>query len=430
MTDTENRAGGPGRKLGLFAAIALVMGNMIGSGVFLLPASLAPYGWNAVGAWLLTIGGAMVLAFVIAQLTRALPQAGSGTGFVLAAFGPQAAFLIGWAYMVSLLSGNSTIAVAAVSYLSSIVPALTDGAFRPALAALALVWIVALINMRGVRTAGNFQIVTVLLKVLPLILVIGLACVAAFAGKADGEPFALDTISMPSINSAAALTLFALLGFESASLAAGQVKDPERNVPRATLWGTGLTGVLYLLVCSVVALMLPTALAGSSPAPLATFVEHYWSAGPAALLTLFAVISCVGALNGWTLMQGEVPRDMAERGELPRWLARTDANGTPRKAILAGTLVVSVFLLMNASRSTQGLFEYLLLLSTSALLWLYLAIALAALKLGVARPFAAVGALYAIWTLWGAGIEASGLSLVLMLAGLPLWWWTKRSPAT
>ncbi len=107
------------------------------------------------------------------------------------------------------------------------------------------------------------------------------------------------------MNAAAALTLWALVGFEAASVAAAQVRDPEINVARATLWGTGLTGLLYMLVCSAIALMLPADLVANSPAPFATFVERFWSPGPAALVATFAVISCVGALNGWVLIQGE-----------------------------------------------------------------------------------------------------------------------------
>jgi len=231
------------------------------------------------------------------------------------------------------------------------------------------------------------------------------------------------------LRGAAALTFFALLGFECASMAAARVENPEVNVPRATLWGTALTGMLYLLVCSAVALMLPEAVASASPAPFATFVERYWSAGPAALVAAFAIISCVGAVNGWVLMQGELPRSMAERSTLPGWFGRTDANGTPVRALIVSSVIATVCLALNSSRSMQGIYEFLLLLSTSAALWLYLACALAAWKLKVSRVFAAAGAVYSVWTLWGAGIEASGWSLVLMLAGLPLYWWAKRERA-
>ena len=416
----------PTRQLGLLAAIALVMGNMIGSGVFLLPASLAPYGWNAVGGWILTISGALVLAYVLARLTRALPEAEGAIGFVRRAFGHVPAFLISWIYLVSVWTAVVTIAVAAVSYLSSMLPALSSRPFMPAIAAAGLLWVMTLVNLRGVKAAGRVQIVTVLLKLVPLVVVIALAAGALLSGSGEIAPYEPEATSLTALSCAAALTLWALLGFECASLAAARVKDPAVNVPRATMWGTALTGLLYLTVCSAIALMLPPAVASASPAPFATFVARYWSAGPAALIAVFAVISCLGALNGWILMQGELARSMAERGMLPAWLAATDARGTPVRGLVAGSVIASVFALMNASRTMQGLFEFLLLLSTSAALWLYLACAVAAVRLKVAMPWAIVGAAYALWTLWGAGVAASGLSLVLMAAGLPLYWWARR----
>lgn len=401
------------------------MGNMIGSGVFLLPASLAPFGWNAVAGWLVTIAGTLVLAWVLASLTRARSGAGDPAGFVAEAFGELPAFLVGWIYWVSVWTAVVSIAVAAVSYLSAFLPVIGTTPMLPAACAIALVWAMTLLNLRGVQTAGQFQIITLLLKLVPLVAVIVIAAAALGNGAADIRPFALSELNGTDLRGAAALTLFALLGFECASIAAARVDNPKVNVPRATMWGTGLTGVLYLLVCSAIALMLPQAVAASSPAPFATFVERYWSPGPAALVTVFAIVSCIGAVNGWVLLQGELPRAMAERGMLPRWFAATDRHGTPRRALLVSSVIATACLLFNASRDMQGIYEFVLLLSTSAALWLYLAYALAAWKMKVVRGFALIGAVYALWTLWGAGIEASGWSLVLMAAGAPLYWWAR-----
>ena len=419
----------PGRQLGLWSAIALVVGNMIGSGVFLLPASLAPYGWNAVGGWLITIVGALVLALVFARLARALPRAGGAVGFVHSAFGHVPAFLVSWIYLISNLTALVTLAVAAISYLSSMVPAISAKAFLPALLAVGVLWTITLLNLRGIRAAGAVQAVTTLVKIVPLVLVIALAAGALAGGAAKPVPFETSAISIDALGGAAALTMFALLGFEAACFAAARVRDPEVNVPRATLWGTGLTGVLYLLVCSAIALLLPQAVASTSPAPFATFIERFWSGGPAALVAVFAIVSCVGALNGWTLIQGELVRSMAAQGLLPAWFGVVDAKGVARRALLVSAALCTVLAALNASRSLKGLFEFLLLLTTSASLWFYLACALAALRLNVARPVAALGVVFAVGTLWGAGIVPSMLSLVLMVAGLPLYWWARRERA-
>ncbi len=426
MTTASQTTERPGHKLGLFAAIALVMGNMIGSGVFLLPASLAPFGWNAVLGWIVTTAGTLVLAWVLAALTRARPGASDPAGFVTEAFGELPAFLVGWIYWVSVWTAVVSIAVAAVSYLSAFIPAIGSTPMAPALCAIALVWAMTLVNLRGVRAAGNFQIVTLLLKLIPLVAVIVIAAAVLGTGKGEIRPLVMSELNGTDLRGAAALTLFALLGFECASIAAARVENPAVNVPRATMWGTGLTGLLYLLVCSAIALMLPEAVAASSHAPFATFVERYWSAGPAALVTVFAIVSCVGAINGWVLLQGELPRAMAERGMLPRWFAVTARHGTPRRALLISSAIATVCLLLNASKDMQGTYEFVLLLSTSAALWLYLACALAAWKMKVSRGFALIGAGYALWTLWGAGLDASGWSLVLMAAGVPIYLWARR----
>jgi APA family basic amino acid/polyamine antiporter len=430
VSDTAETVARPGRKLGLVAATALVVGNMIGSGVFLLPASLAPYGWNAVLGWIVTTAGTLVLAWVLAALTKARPAAGDPAGFVTEAFGELPAFLVSWIYWVSVWTAVASIAVAGVSYLSAFVPWIGATPMAPALCAIALVWAMTLINLRGVHAAGNFQVVTVALKLLPLLAVIAIAALVLGNGTGEIRPFDMREINGTDLRGAATLTLFALLGFECASLAAQKVENPEVNVPRATMWGTGLTGVLYLIVCSSVALMLPEAVAAASPAPLATFVERYWSSGPAMLVTVFAIVSCVGAVNGWVLLQGETPRNMAERGMLPRWFAHTDGHGTPARALVASSVIATICLLLNSSRSMQGIYEFVLLLSTSAALWLYLACALAAWRMKVVRVFALIGAVYAVWTLWGAGLEASAWSLALMASGLPLYWWAKRGPVS
>ncbi|MBS1239544.1 MAG: amino acid/polyamine/organocation transporter, superfamily, partial [Proteobacteria bacterium] len=202
----------PSHKLGLMAATALVIGNMIGSGVFLLPATLAPYGWNGVLAWFITGSGAMVLAYVLSRMMQALPQAGGLSGFVDAAFGPIPAFLIGWIYLVSVWTAVVTIAVAAVSHLSALFPFLSAGEFRPAIATMVLLWILTGLNLRGAKAAGHFQIVTVALKIIPLIVVVVIAALVLGNGSGSIAPFDPSAIHFTSINAAAALTLWALVG--------------------------------------------------------------------------------------------------------------------------------------------------------------------------------------------------------------------------
>lgn len=415
----------PAQKLGLAMCVALVMGNMIGSGVFLLPASLAPFGWNGVAGWVITIAGALALAVVLARLTVAFPQASGPTAFVQLAFGRIPSFMIGWAYWVSVWTANVTLAVAAVSFLSLFAPALGD---HMALSTLALIWIVTAINWRGARAAGRFQIVTLLIKLIPLLTVIVLIPIA-FGSEPPvvTTPFPAEGLSLTAVSGSAILTLWALLGFESASVATDKVKDPVVIIPRATIIGTLTTGILYLIVCSAVALMLPADKVATSDAPFALFAETYWGHGPALFIAAFAAISAIGALNGFTLIQAELPATLARQGLFPAWFARTNRHGTPVAALLIASTLATACVVLNSNKSTAEMFTFMAILSTSVTLWLYLSCAAAALRLRVGIPVALIGLTYSVWTLWGAGLNVSAMSLILMIAGLPLYWWTRGS---
>lgn len=416
--------GAPLRKLGLVGAVALVMGNMIGSGIFLLPQSLAPYGWNAVGGWVVTIAGAVCLARVLAAISGRHPRAIGPAELVEHSFGPLAGFLIGFAYWISVWAGCATIAIAAVSYLSSFVPVLGQ---YPALSSVGVIWLVTLVNLAGVRAAGGFQVATLLLKLVPLAVVVGL--VALLLADRRGEalpPVPQGGLSLGSVNAAAAIALWAMIGFEAACAASAKIADPQRNVARATMIGAALTGLIYLLVCSGISLMLPVDAVAASEAPFALFVATFWSPGPAALIGLFIAVGAIGTVNGWTLVQAELPAEMARRRMMPAWFGGALANGVHHRGLLLSSALASLLVLSNSSRTMGGLFTFMALLTTAVTLWLYLACAAAALRQRLALPTALAGGAFGIWSLVGAGWEATGLSLLLMAAGLPLYWWTRR----
>lgn len=413
------------KRLGLWMATAMVVGNMVGSGVFLLPAALAPFGWNGVVAWVLTTGGAIVLAFTIGRLAASLPGAAGPVGNVAEVFGPFIGALIGWVAWVSYWSASATVAIAAISYLSVFAPALAAPG-NNAMAASALIVAITLLNLKGARAAGGFQLVTTILKILPLIVVAAIILGKGASGTLPVAVFPVEGLSAAAITTAAALTLWALVGFEAAGLVSDKIDRPEVTVPRATLGGTALTGLIYIIVCSGVVLSLPAATLAKSDAPFALFLETYATHGAAVIVAAFAAISATGALNGFVMVSGEVPLTMARSGALPRWFGQTDAHGTPVRMLIVSSVLAIALVLANASKSTASLFTWLALLSTSATLWLYLAVALAAIRRGVVRWVAAVGAVYALWTLWGAGIGASGLSLILMASVLPFFFIRKR----
>ncbi|HEX6374168.1 MAG TPA: amino acid permease [Allosphingosinicella sp.] len=422
------------RAFGFWICLALVIGNMIGSGVFLLPQQLAPYGWNAILGWGVTIPGALCLAFVFASLARRFPRAGGPYAYTAEAFGAAPGFAVAWSYWISVWTANAAISLAAVSYLSHFVPGL---AAAPGLMAIGFVWTFTLINCLSVKGAGEVQLATTVLKLLPLVAAIVLTLrIAATGDRADAVPLPTGDISLAGVTATAALTLWAMVGFESATIPAGHVRDPERTIPRATMIGTLITGIVYLIACSGVALLLPPEQAAASNAPFADFIGRYWGPGPASLVALFAAISALGALNGWVLIQGEMPVALARDGMFPAWLARTSKAGTPVRAHLVSSGLVTLLLLANQSRSMGDLFAFMALLSTAASLVAYLSCSLAALKLratGRMPPsfllpvIAVAGALYSAWAIYGAGPEPALWGAALLLSGLPVYLLMKRN---
>jgi APA family basic amino acid/polyamine antiporter len=226
-----------------------------------------------------------------------------------------------------------------------------------------------------------------------------------------------------------------MLGLESATLPSGRVRDPQRTVPRATLAGTFLVGILYLLVTWAVFLLLPTDEAARSSAPLADLIGRYWGTGLAHLIALFAAISALGALNGWVFVQAEVPLALARAGVFPAAFARLNRAGTPFVGHALGCVLSCALIATNLSRGMAALFEFMILLATAATLVLYLLAALSALVLrrrgALGGPLvvatATGGTLFALWTFYGAGLEATLWGLALLLSGVPVYWVMRRN---
>ncbi len=408
---------------------ALVVGNMIGSGVFLLPASLGSYGGISVLGWIFTAAGATVLALVFARLGRLIPKAGGPYAFTREGLGDFPAFLVAWGYWISAWAGNAAIATALVGYLTVFFPVLSTNAGLAAFVALASVWVLTAVNARGVRTAGYVQLVTTVLKVIPLI-VIGSVGFLFFQSDnfipfnaSGGSPFS-------AISATAAITLFAFLGLESATVPADQIEDPQRTIPRATIVGTVLTAIIYILgTVAVMGVMAPAELAQST-APYADAAQSMFGTVGRYLIGAGAVIACFGALNGWILIQGQIPRAAAADGLFPRQFAKLSPQGTPVFSLVASSVLITILVAMNYTGGLVEQFTFIILLATLAALVPYAFCAASALIIGKGTRsdvlFASVGFLYALWAIGGAGRDAVYWGFLMLLAGIPVYVWMKR----
>lgn len=419
------------RQLGVAMATALVIGNMIGAGIFLLPALLAPYGQNAMYGWAVTVTGALFVAATFAILAARID--GGPFVYVEQAFGPEVAFIVMWSYLVSLWTANAILPIGAVSNLSHIVPALGQPIVAPATAILFL-WLMLFININGARAAGAFQVLTTVLKSLPLVAVLVIAVVYLAQGVAPA-PQQQVPVSTGSIGEAAALALFSLLGVEAATVSADKVKNPLRTIPTASVLGSAITAAIYVGATAAIFYLLPGDQAAHSPSPFADAAAPMVGSIAGSAIALFAAISALGSLNGWILCTGEIPLKLARDGAFPAWFGKTTGRGTPVRAQVVGCVVATLLVVSNYSRSLASLFAFITLISvvssvvlytgvTAAALWLLARGTLKSAALGIC---ATAGLLFSFWSYWGAGRDATLWGAALLATGIPVWLTVRRS---
>ncbi|PQB05848.1 amino acid permease [Aureitalea marina] len=420
-------------------ATALVVGNMIGVGIYLLPASLAGRGWVSVLGWVFTAAGALILARIFGKMSVLVPNKSGGPyAYTRAGFGDFMGFLIAWGYWITCWVGNAAIVIATVGALQFFFPSWNDQVWPQVLVGLGLLWSLTLLNSRGVRESGLFQVVTVIIKILPMIFVI---LIGAFYFSWDNFPPFITTGDTPwgAVAGVATLTLYAFLGLESASIPAAEVDNPEKNIPKATFYGTLASTVFYILGTIVLFGMLPWQELSQSTAPFADAAQLLGGEWSAYFVAAGAFVSGVGALNGWVLITAQVPLATAEDDLFPVVFKRKSGRGVPLHGLIIGSSLTSLLLLMTASDQLVEQFEFIgfLTVFTSLVPYMFVAAAyvlmsiderLAPKSLTSAIILGSLGFAYTAWTIYGSGQEAVFYGFLLLMAGLPFYWrmrWNK-----
>jgi APA family basic amino acid/polyamine antiporter len=423
MTKTDTSNARPA--LGFWGCWSLSVGTMIGSGVFLLPTVLAPYGLLSFGGWAMTAGGSILLALILGRLAGRITRTGGTYAYAQSSFGDLPGFLTAWGYWASIYTAGPAIAIAFVGYLTVFFPELSGSPLWQGLIALALMWTLTLVSIRGAGSAGTLQLLTTILKLIPLVIIIGL-----------GVMFG-DTANLPAINptggsllgvlsATALLTMWAFAGLDVGVIPAGDVKDPARTLPRAVIWGTVTVAVVYIGSTAAVMMLVPAGELVQSTAPFADAAARLgqWG-GP--LVAAGALVATAGSLNGNTFAGGQLPMAVALDRLAPSILARRTATGAPWFALILTTGIGSILLGLNYSRGLVGAFTFLLMMSTLCTLLPLLISAIAELKHSwrQARPWAVIaiiGSLYALFAIFGSGLEVIGWGLVLLMAGIPVYY--------
>jgi basic amino acid/polyamine antiporter, APA family len=434
------------RALGLTSATGLVVGSIVGTGVFAMPAVLAGAGTVS----LLVLGviavGAMMLAILFGQLTKRVPNADGGLyAFARHEFGDFAGYLTGWCYWIQAWAGNAAIVSAWVLYVDALFGIKPSGIGNWGIALLGL-WIPAAVNLAGVRQMAWFQNLTVVLKFLPLLFVAVAGWFFVSAGN-FGAFNASGGSLYGAIGIAAGVALFSFIGVEAAAITAKRVRNPQRNVGRASLLGTAASAFLYVLASAAVMGLVPHHALVNNGAPFVNAFETIFSHGAWAghLVAGLAVVSGIGALNGWTLVTAEVSRAIAADGLFPKAFSWTDRKDSAWFGIVLAAVLPSLLMLWSYTTATGlTVFTYLVDLTVVTVAIPYLFSACAQLTYLVSRrrrvqgwrlardlAIAGTSVLFSLWVTFAAGYQAVYQALVLVLAGIVLYAFVvaRRQPA-
>lgn len=418
------------RKMGLFPATLMVAGNMMGSGVFMLPANLASYGSICLIGWLISTSGAIMLALVFAKLASLDPAAGGPYAYARKAFGNYIGYQTNLVYCVANVVSNVGICVAAIGYMTHFFPALANP-YMAVCAEILVIWLLTSVNMLGADCVGVIQAIATLVKLVPIIGV-------AFLGWLwfDSTLFISSwNVSGKSDFSAIAgtitFTLWAFLGVESACVAAAVVKNPRRNVPIATIAGVLIAGICYILSSSAIMGIIPNRVLAASSAPFADAVAMALGPGAGHIVAACAALGCLGSLGGWILTVTQSAKAASEDGLFGDLFCKTNECGVPVTGLLIVAILMSLMALFTVSPGASQ--QFAKLSSTAVILtllpYLYSCIAIQIIGYGALDRnlyifyvlVGFLGALFCIGTLISSNPSQTRWSLIFVVATMPLY---------
>ena len=420
------------QKIGLLAATSLVVGNIIGAGIFVLPASLGKFGSISIVGWLFTATGALILAKIFSNFSKKL-KGKSGGPYIYSkvVFGDFIGFLVAWGYWISCWVNNAAIAVAIVSALSFFFPELVTNPFYATLTGLSFIWFFTFTSSKGIKSSGNIQILTTIAKLIPLVLII-LFGFFIFDLEIFPEFNLTDQNDFEILPIVAVMTLYAFLGLECASIPAENIKNPEKTIPKATMAGTLISTLIYILSTIVLFGIIPAENLINSPAPFAEAGEIIGGKYFGFLISAGAAISAIGALNGWILITSYMPMTMANDRLFPKVFAKKNKKGFPYLSLLLGSILTSFVMTMNYTDGLVDRFEFLILLTTLSTLIPYFFVSVSYILFHVEKrlfkinSFRSVilglfGSLYSLWAIFGSGIDSIVYGTILLILGIPIY---------
>lgn len=420
------------KKIGVVTLTGIVIGNTIGSGVFLIPSALARLGNLSLIAWMFTALGALVIAFVFARMSSLMPKTGGPYAYVRAGLGDTMGFQTAFTYWIYAWAGNMALVIAAVGYLSAFFPGLTNPVFA-CITAIGIIWILTFTNLFGAKVSGAISLITTILKLCPILLI------ALFGWFYFHPEYISQSLNVTSpqlssfdiITQGAILTLWAFVGVESGTVPAEYVKNPTRTIPIAVIAGMLITAVVVIFSSIAIAGMIPNANLQNSLFPYADAAQIILGTWGKWLAVIGAVISCLGCVNGWILIQGQIPMAAADDKLFMKVFSRKNKNGVPVFGVIFTSIIISIFLILTASPDLVNQYKLVILMATLTGLISYLYTPVSELLMHKQRVFslskksiacAVIAIVYSLWAIMGAGSDVLTVTCFLLLASIPLYY--------
>ncbi|WON77181.1 amino acid permease [Serratia sp. UGAL515B_01] len=419
-------------RMGLTALTIMTASNMMGSGVFMLPSSLARIGSISVWGWVLTFCGVLALALVFAKVSELAPCKGGVIANIGHAFGPYIGLQATLFYWLSTWIGNCALLVSGVGYLAYFFPILLKPLYA-ALTCITLLWGFVILGLQGARIVGYAQIFTGSCMLI-VILSIGISGWFHFDYGLYTQFYNVTNQSNThAIMAAAVISLWGFLGIESASVSEAQVINPKRNIPLATICGLAIAALCYISSSNVIMGILPHSQLLASTSPFADTARFLWGPTVGQCISAMAIIACLGAMPGWQILQTEVPRSAAEAGLFPRMFAATNQRGVAYKGLICTASLMTGVILLTISPNLEQQFRTIITLAISACLIPYafaavsLPVVMVAKKLRHSRQFAVysslslLGLAFIVVVLMGAGTQALYWGVMMQMITIPLY---------
>jgi basic amino acid/polyamine antiporter, APA family len=417
-------------KLGFWSVFGLVTGSQIGSGVFMLPANLAPYGVLSLGGWVISGIGAIILALVFAQLCAKFPRTGGPHAYVQEAFGPRVAFFTGWTYWVISWVSSTAVVTASISYLTPLIG--TYSSMVHLYLQVGLLLVITALNFRGVKVAGLAEFFLTNLKIIPLLLM-PLLALFFFDVKNFTYGEVASQMSVHHILShVTLLTLWGFIGLESATTPADSIENPSRTIPRAVILGTLSVAILYFMNSLSIMGVIPGHELANSKAPYADVARVVFGGNWHLAISLIASIVCIGTLNAWMLASGQIALGLAQDGLMPAFFARRNRYGAPFWSLVISCSCIIPLLVFTLDENLSHQINTIIDFSVTSFLFIYVICALAFLKILKSHAQKAspslwqwmcggVALAFCIWAISSTPFETLLFASFFTLSGIPLY---------